>query len=116
MESTTTRLAVLAPVLGLLALARGAAARPSVDVDMRVGNPVMRAGRPNHVCMKVGLSGRAAAARTRRPAVNICIAIDRSGSMAGDKLTQARQGAIAALRRLGQDDKVSVVAYDDTVE
>jgi Ca-activated chloride channel family protein len=36
--------------------------------------------------------------------------------MAGEKLDQARQGAISALHRLTRVDTVSVVAYDDTVD
>ena len=51
-----------------------------------------------------------------RPAVNLAIVLDRSGSMAGRKLQKAKEAAIEALRRLGPEDIFSVVVYDDRVK
>lgn len=50
-----------------------------------------------------------------RPPLNIALVIDRSGSMAGAPLEMAKQAAIAALRQCRPTDRVSVVAFDDTV-
>jgi Ca-activated chloride channel homolog len=103
-------------VIGLLSAGHDARARAAVDLDVRLGNPVLLANQRSDVYLKVSLLGRAGDGSARRPAVNLCLAIDRSGSMAGEKLDQARQGAIAALRRLSREDTVSVVAYDNTVD
>ena len=51
-----------------------------------------------------------------RPPVNIAIVIDRSGSMNGEKIEQAKEAAIMAVERLGRDDLVSVITYSDTAE
>jgi Ca-activated chloride channel family protein len=103
-------------VVGLLFAGHHADARPSIQLDARLGNPVLLADHKSTVYLKVGLHGQEVGANARRPPVNICLAIDRSGSMAGEKLVRARDGAIAALRRLSPEDTVSVVAYDDTVD
>jgi Ca-activated chloride channel family protein len=103
-------------VCGLVFAAHHASARPSVELDVRLGNPVLLADHKSTVYLKVGLHGQEVSANARRPPVSICLAIDRSGSMAGEKLVRARDGAIAALRRLSPEDTVSVVAYDDTVD
>lgn len=50
-----------------------------------------------------------------RPPLNLCLVLDRSGSMAGAKLEAARDAAVLVARRLAPDDVVSVVAFDDTV-
>jgi Ca-activated chloride channel family protein len=50
------------------------------------------------------------------PVVNVCLAIDHSASMMGEKMATARSTAVAALQRLRPSDIVSVVAYDDVVE
>jgi Ca-activated chloride channel homolog len=50
----------------------------------------------------------------RRP-LNLSVVIDRSGSMAGDPLKQAIKAAEALVERLGPDDVLSVLAYDDAV-
>jgi Ca-activated chloride channel family protein len=77
---------------------------------------VLLAGHRNLAHLRVSLIGQSAPAPARRPPVNVCLAIDRSGSMQGEKIARAREGAIAALRRLGPADIVSVVAYDDVVQ
>ncbi len=51
-----------------------------------------------------------------RTPLNISLVLDRSGSMAGDKMAYARQAAKAVIDRLGPEDLVSIVNYDDNVE
>lgn len=51
-----------------------------------------------------------------RPALNLSLVIDRSGSMGGQPLEMARQAAQVGLRKLEAHDRVSVVIFDDEVE
>jgi Ca-activated chloride channel family protein len=105
------------PVLALVfsAALPASGADSAVELEVGLARPVLLAGRKNIAHLRVSLIGQKAAS-DRRPAVNVCLAIDRSGSMQGEKIASARQGAIAALRRLGPEDIVSVVAYDDVVQ
>jgi Ca-activated chloride channel homolog len=52
----------------------------------------------------------------KRPILNLGLVIDRSGSMGGDKIKYARQGAIYAVQQLSSSDRLSVTIYDDEVE
>jgi Ca-activated chloride channel homolog len=54
--------------------------------------------------------------KENRVPLNLALVLDRSGSMAGEKLEAARDAAIALVRRLSPDDVVSVVTYDDEVD
>ena len=45
--------------------------------------------------------------------LNLSVVLDRSGSMTGEPLTQARRAAALLVRRLWPEDVVSVVTYDD---
>ncbi len=57
----------------------------------------------------------AASTKTRTP-VNLALVIDRSGSMAGEKLEYVKQAACHVLDLLNEHDHISIVAYDDVVE
>jgi len=56
-----------------------------------------------------------AATVTRQPAT-LQVVLDRSGSMAGDRLEGARKALLALVDRLDPTDNFGVVAFDDSVE
>ena len=56
------------------------------------------------------------ASNRKRTPLAIAIVIDRSGSMAGGKLEQAKRSAVDIINRLHDHDSVSVISYDDSVE
>jgi Ca-activated chloride channel homolog len=61
------------------------------------------------------VTGEAPAA-VDRPKLNLSVVLDRSGSMHGlGKLERAKEAASLLVRRVGDEDVVSVVAYDDDV-
>jgi Ca-activated chloride channel family protein len=47
--------------------------------------------------------------------VNLALVIDRSGSMQGQKIIDARQAALSMIDRLRRGDRVSIVSYSDDV-
>ena len=49
-------------------------------------------------------------------AKDVTIVLDRSGSMAGLPMAQARQAAADVVRRLGARDRVNVIAFDDAAD
>ena len=57
----------------------------------------------------------AAAAPAPAP-LNLALVLDRSGSMAGQKIRDLRQAARLTLDRLGPEDLVSLVLFDDNVD
>ena len=50
------------------------------------------------------------------PPLNICLVLDRSTSMQGDKMDMAKATAIQLLRNLRADDLFSVIAFSDRAE
>ena len=48
--------------------------------------------------------------------LNLCIVIDRSSSMRGDRLDHVRAATRAILEKLSDDDMVSIVTFSDTAE
>lgn len=61
------------------------------------------------------ISGAAVNQHKRRP-LNLSLVIDKSGSMAGDKIDYTRQAAQFMVQNLGVSDTLSIVLYNDTVE
>ncbi len=70
---------------------------------------------PGSVYLRLSLKSLAAAKREHRTPINAAIVIDRSGSMQGDRIAAAKEGARVALERLSSDDTISIVAYNHNV-
>jgi len=62
----------------------------------------------------IGLKGVEASASNDLP-MNLSLVIDRSGSMQGQKIVDARQAALSMIDRLRRGDRVSIVSYSDNV-
>ena len=86
-----------------------------IKLSAALAKPTVLAGEKSLNYLKVKLTGFDLAKSTNRPPVNIAIVLDRSGSMTGEKIKQAKRAALAAIDRLRDDDIVSVVTYDTNV-
>lgn len=87
-----------------------------LKLNVSLGQTQLSAGKPQNTFLKVGLTGFEMLSDRDRTPVNVALVIDRSGSMAGQKIAQARQAAMLAVNRLNKNDIISVIAYSDTVE
>jgi Ca-activated chloride channel homolog len=86
-----------------------------IKLNAALAKPTMLAGEKGLNYLKVKLTGFELPKASVRPPVNIAIVMDRSGSMKGEKIQQAKRAALAAIDRLRDDDIVSVVTYDTNV-
>lgn len=79
--------------------------------------PGLQADRPGELTVLARISVDAPAAERRpRPALNLALVLDRSGSMSGEPLRMAGLAARAAIGQLGAQDRVAVLAFDDEVQ
>ncbi len=84
--------------------------RTSVDRPLIAKN-----GSDSKVIIKIEVEG-GKVDRVRRTPLNLAIVLDRSGSMSGAKLEQAKQAAQFLVNQLERDDVLSVVLYDTEVQ
>jgi Ca-activated chloride channel family protein len=84
-------------------------------LEGRLGHAVLPGARSNETFLLVELDADDLEVETRAP-VNLSIVIDRSGSMRGQRLTNAVAAARGMLSRLRPDDTVSVVTYHERAQ
>jgi Ca-activated chloride channel family protein len=92
-----------------------ARAEKPINLEARFAQGVMKSGEKQRNYLRVGLHGCERQPTERTP-VNVAFVIDRSGSMAGARIAQARDAAAAAIRRLDKNDIASVVIFDDKID
>jgi Ca-activated chloride channel family protein len=92
----------------------GLSAANDITVDLGLDRSTVGTGGGQRVFLKLGLVG--GRSTYDRPPLNVSIVLDRSGSMEGEKLERAKQAAEYAVERLGPQDLVSVVVYDDEAQ
>ena len=89
--------------------------KPTIEVITE--RPCFAAGREqtSDVLIRV-IAPEPAAAAAARPRLNLSLVLDRSGSMAGEKLSRALEAARHCVDQLLPSDRVSVVTFDDEVD
>jgi Ca-activated chloride channel homolog len=70
----------------------------------------------NCTMVMIGMNSPIDPSQLTRPPLNLAIAIDTSGSMAGDSIRYARDGLTEMLRALSPDDRVTLIAYSASSE
>ncbi len=103
------------PALLIMALLAPSASARQIQLNVAMDKPLLLAGEKQTAHVRIGLTGFALEANDKRTPVNVAIVLDKSGSMSGKKIAQAREAAIAAIQRLNADDIVSIITYDSTV-
>lgn len=90
-------------------------AQPKIEVF--TPRPKLAAGREQTVDVLVRVTPPEAVTgwRTRRR-LNLCVLLDRSGSMDGAKMARAREAACYCVDQLLSSDRLCVVVFDDVVE
>lgn len=107
---------ILATLFAMTSITHAKSANPSVQLTTEFEQPVLAAGQSQRTIVKISLLPDRIEVAEERPAVNLAIALDRSSSMGGDKIVQARNAALEALSLLGPRDRFSLVAYSDEAE
>lgn len=72
--------------------------------------------RDQSVTLMVRIQALPSPQATKRKPLNLALVLDRSGSMAGDKIDYLRRAAIELVNNLKQNDRLAVVIFDDMVE
>lgn len=85
----------------------------SLRLDGKLSHPYVLPG-ANDVYLALEVSAVDVPGAARAP-VNLALVIDRSGSMAGEKIVRAREAALALLGRLGPHDRLAIVHYGNDV-
>ncbi|GEM_PF-3297351 len=81
---------------------------------VRSSHPLVHRGERHRTFVEVHLRGNRVKNVRRRP-LNVALVLDRSGSMRGAKMADAREAALRMVRQLEPGDVVSVVSYSDNV-
>ncbi len=81
-----------------------------VVLDAALSNSFVVANREGALSLLVDLKANESG-KAERPTMAIAVVVDRSGSMAGDKIRQARRAAKSLVARLQDDDMISIVTY-----
>ena len=86
------------------------------EFTLSTTQPVLQAEQKQTTAVKIAVKGFEMASEQERAPLNIALVIDRSGSMSGQRIEQAREAAIQAIRRMDSRDIVSVVTFDNNID
>lgn len=86
----------------------------SVKVQARLSHPIVHAGKPTEVFLRVDVTGLGESGK--RPPLDLAVVLDRSGSMSGAKLRYAKKAVDTVIDRLLPSDHMALVTYDSQVD
>lgn len=90
---------------------------PSISINIRTSRAVIpRLDEPQTLYAMVDLSCTAEMSRSALPPTHVCLVIDRSTSMAGQRMDMVKANIARAVKLLKPDDIISVVAFSDRAD
>lgn len=110
------RIGALALMMTIVMTIAVTASAKTCKLEVSTPKPVLPVDAKQTVCVKVGVTGFEMESDTLPMPLNVAIVLDRSGSMSGEKIEQAKKAAAAAVELMKADDIVSIIAYDTEVE
>ena len=87
----------------------------AISLDAALGNKFVKSGASGAMVARIGLTARKRSA-TARPAVNLALLVDTSGSMEGRAIADARAASLALIGSLAPEDRLAVVVFDSKAE
>ena len=89
-----------------------------IDLKIIPQKPAVIEGYENelHALVKINKEETSNKLETNGVPLNIAIVIDKSGSMAGRPLEEAKRSAAYIIDKMREQDRVAIVAYDDRVD
>ncbi len=103
-------------ILFLLGTLLSLGATGKVNMRLALDRNVLPADKKNTAIVQVSLIAGEHTDKQARIPVNLAIVLDRSESMKGRKLDDAKLAALQAIASLGPHDRVALITYADTVE
>lgn len=88
----------------------------ALRVEARLGHPRIGTEAGAETFLLLDVESAAEPTSVTRPRVHLALVLDRSGSMAGQRMKNAKAAAAIAVQRLREGDTVSVLAFDTGVE
>lgn len=88
-------------------------AQDDVEITTRISHPYLEPGTEQTVYFKIGLQGKKLYENKERPGINVTLILDKSGSMSGQKIADAKNASKMLIDRLNPNDIVSIIAYDN---
>ena len=86
----------------------------SLTMVGHLSDPVVALGEPRTEYLKIDITGVGTTDQRRAP-VNLAVVLDRSGSMAGEKLENARRAAHVLVDQLNEQDRLAFISFGSNV-
>jgi Mg-chelatase subunit ChlD len=90
---------------------------PSIELHWTLSRPVLGASsEPQLLYLLLEAIPQGTAATTTKLPLNLCLVVDRSSSMRGDRLLQVKEAAQRIVEQLGSHDYFSLVTFNDRAD
>ncbi len=90
--------------------------REPVKLRVETDKSILTSHKKQKLIVKVTLNSLYKQKKKIASPLNISFVLDKSGSMSGEKIENAKKAVFEAIRNLNRNDIFSVVAYDDNVD
>jgi len=87
-----------------------------MEITLSTDRSLIRANGGSSRYLLARFTAPASERRQERPPVNVAFVIDRSGSMAGQKIALAKEAVRTAVALLRPSDRFAIVTYDDQID